>query len=205
MLVLGKGHALAEALASGLRLLGWRPRLAEPPGPPDTRRVVLVEDETGRLPTADGDRTGVVVAVGDIRAVEDVIAHVARGARAVDAALPYECLLTTLHDALRAAPPTAAERDRALADLRARLDEVRRISTLTEREAGVLAGIAAGYRAEDLARHLSVSVATVRSQIAAVLRKLDVRSQTPAAATAHRSGPDLGTCHPSPRFRQDCG
>ncbi|MER5265301.1 LuxR C-terminal-related transcriptional regulator [Actinosynnema sp. NPDC002837] len=203
--MLGKGHALAEALASGLRLLGWRPRLAEPPGPPNPRRVVLVEDESGRLPTAEGRWAGVVVAVGDIRAVEDLIGHVARGARAVDAALPYECLLKALHDALRAASPTAAERDLALAGLRARLDEARRISTLTEREAGVLAGIAAGYRAEDIARDLSVSVATVRSQIAAVLRKLDVRSQTAAAATAHRCGPDFDPRHPWRRFHQNCG
>jgi hypothetical protein len=48
-------------------------------------------------------------------------------------------------------------------------------------------------------------VATVRSQIAAVLRKLDVRSQTAAAATAHRCGPDFDPRHPARRFHQNCG
>lgn len=202
VLVLTKGNALAEALASGLRLLGWRPRLAEPRHPPDARRNVVVEDGSGRLPTVDGHRAGAIVVVGDIRAVEGVIDEVARGARPVDASLPYPCLLTALHTALWTAPPTPAERHRLLAGLRARLDEARRISTLTEREVDVLAGIAAGYRAEDIARGLSVSVATVRSQIAAVLRKLDVRSQTAAAATAHRSGVDFGVLR---RFHQNCG
>ncbi|WP_420451496.1 response regulator [Ilumatobacter sp.] len=59
---------------------------------------------------------------------------------------------------------------------------------LTGREALVLAALVDGLSAEEIARERYVALTTVRSQIRAVLRKLEVRSQLAAVAvaSAHR-------------------
>lgn len=59
---------------------------------------------------------------------------------------------------------------------------------LTPREQAVLAAVVDGVPALDIARGASVSEATVRTQIRAVLAKLGVRSQLAAAAAARRAG-----------------
>lgn len=59
---------------------------------------------------------------------------------------------------------------------------------LTAREQQVLAGLMDGKSAEKLAEESFVSLATVRSQIRAVLLKLDVNSQLAAVALAQRAG-----------------
>jgi DNA-binding NarL/FixJ family response regulator len=46
----------------------------------------------------------------------------------------------------------------------------------------------AGEPAESIAEHSFVSLATVRSQIRAILQKLDVRSQLAAVALARDAG-----------------
>ena len=60
---------------------------------------------------------------------------------------------------------------------------------LTPREALVLAALADGLTADEIAQQHYVAITTVRSQIRAVLQKLDVRSQLAAVAIAdtHRS------------------
>jgi two-component system nitrate/nitrite response regulator NarL len=60
---------------------------------------------------------------------------------------------------------------------------------LTEREALVLAALTDGLTAQEIAREHFVALTTVRSQIRAVLQKLDVRSQLAAVAvgSAHRA------------------
>jgi two-component system nitrate/nitrite response regulator NarL len=55
---------------------------------------------------------------------------------------------------------------------------------LTQREAVVLAALVDGLSAEEIAETQYVALTTVRSQIRAVLRKLDVRSQVAAVAIA---------------------
>lgn len=55
---------------------------------------------------------------------------------------------------------------------------------LTQREALVLAALVDGLSAEEIAETQYVALTTVRSQIRAVLRKLDVRSQVAAVALA---------------------
>lgn len=64
-----------------------------------------------------------------------------------------------------------------------------RFDRLTPREALVLAALADGLTAEEIAQQHYVALSTVRSQIRAVLQKLDVRSQLAAVAIAdmHRS------------------
>jgi two-component system, NarL family, nitrate/nitrite response regulator NarL len=59
---------------------------------------------------------------------------------------------------------------------------------LTPREAEVLRALMDGSSVEMAARRAGVSVATVRSQVRAVLTKLGVRSQTAAVARAYRDG-----------------
>ena len=59
---------------------------------------------------------------------------------------------------------------------------------LTSREEQVLAGLMDGKSAEKIAEESFVSLATVRSQIRAILLKLDVNSQLGAVALARRNG-----------------
>lgn len=85
-------------------------------------------------------------------------------------------------------------------DRAALLDELRRhregsaraqawVERLTQREAVVLAALLDGLTAEEIAERQFVALTTVRSQIRAVLGKLDVRSQVAAVAFAapHRA------------------
>ncbi|MBC3193468.1 response regulator transcription factor [Pseudonocardia sp. C8] len=68
------------------------------------------------------------------------------------------------------------DRERERHDLHAKL------SKLTQREREVLALLAGGKRAQAVADHFVVSLATVRTQIRAVLTKLEVGSQLEAVA-----------------------
>lgn len=85
-----------------------------------------------------------------------------------------------------------SERQELIASLRAeRSRKRRRLATfddLTARETEVLMMICEGLSAAEIAEESYVSVATVRSQIRAILMKLGVRSQLAAAAKARQSG-----------------
>ncbi len=87
---------------------------------------------------------------------------------------------------------SAHRRSDLLAELRAqRSDRHRRFEPfdrLTPREQDVLRSLLEGRSAETIARDAYVSIATVRSQIRAVLLKLEVNSQLAAVALAHRAG-----------------
>jgi DNA-binding NarL/FixJ family response regulator len=65
------------------------------------------------------------------------------------------------------------------------------LRSLTRRECEVLAGLERGRNAQELADEMYVSLATVRSQIQSILRKLDVSSQLAAVAEARRAGFDF--------------
>ncbi len=79
-----------------------------------------------------------------------------------------------------------------LSELRAQRMERRRLlepfTRLTPREQDVLRALMEGNQAESIARTSYVSLATVRSQIRAVLSKLGVNSQLAAVAKARQSG-----------------
>jgi DNA-binding NarL/FixJ family response regulator len=85
-----------------------------------------------------------------------------------------------------------AEREEMLERLRvARQAEGVRLAPfrrLTPRESAVLAMLMDGKSAAEIAQVRVVSLATVRSQIRAILQKLDVTSQIAAVAMAHRAG-----------------
>ncbi|MFP5316927.1 MAG: response regulator [Acidimicrobiia bacterium] len=85
-----------------------------------------------------------------------------------------------------------AGREGLLADLRAKRAADRQrlapFEALTAREREVLSQLVDGRSAEAVAAASFVSVATVRSQIQAILRKLDVKSQLAAVALAREAG-----------------
>ena len=67
-------------------------------------------------------------------------------------------------------------------------DRLAPFRTLTKREAVILSHLAQARSAEEIAQAEFVSLATVRSQIQAVLRKLGVNSQLAAVALARDAG-----------------
>jgi DNA-binding NarL/FixJ family response regulator len=83
-------------------------------------------------------------------------------------------------------------RQTLLAAARARRrDDAARLApfvALSRREQAVLAGLVAGEPAEVIAERAFVSLATVRSQIRAILLKLGVNSQLAAVALARDAG-----------------
>lgn len=84
------------------------------------------------------------------------------------------------------------------ADERARMEPFQR---LTEREREVLAALMNGKSADTIANEAFVSIATVRTQIRAILQKLEVSSQIAAVATARKAGwaPGNGRAPATPR------
>ena len=86
----------------------------------------------------------------------------------------------------------AAERDRLLHLWRRRVaqseEDAAPMAQLTRREAEVLTMLVDGLSVDRIAAASFVSVATVRSQVRAILHKLGVRSQLEAVAMANRAG-----------------
>ena len=100
---------------------------------------------------------------------------------------PLPALLAAVRAAQDGRPVMAAEqRDQLIATAR-RLTAERgaltaKLDRLSQREREVLAMLAQGRRAQAVAEHFVVSLATVRTQIRAVLAKLEVSSQLEAVA-----------------------
>ena len=115
MLVLYRGYALAEGLASGLRPRGWAPQVAEESGSnPDEKSqpVILGENDQGELPdaavrvAAGLARNGhQLIVVASSAALADVVRVVTAGATAVNADQPFRRMLAAVHEALRQARP----------------------------------------------------------------------------------------------------
>jgi DNA-binding NarL/FixJ family response regulator len=108
-------------------------------------------------------------------------------------------IVASVEDVLAGRPLLgAAAREALLDDLRVRRESLSRTLTpferLTPRERLVLAGLAEGLSVDEIATTHYVSVATVRSQVRAILQKLGVRSQLAAVAMVNRAGwkPDDG-------------
>jgi len=192
---------LSAAFVAGLNALGWvarqwLPEVAtslQPFG--GVRRVglVLIADDQGRVPdlgwsAAAGDRGGlVVVGVGALVAVGSLQRAVERGAvAALNLDQPFPELIAAVDRTLlrRWPPPGAAEVSDAL---RRREREAQRFAALTGREQDVLGALISGRSAAEIAAADRVSITTVRSQIQAILTKLEVTSQLAAVALAHRS------------------
>jgi DNA-binding NarL/FixJ family response regulator len=166
----------------------------------DAPALVLLDLELGEL----GDGTELVaplVAAGSRVLVvtgtvdrDRVAATVEAGAVGfVNKSAPFDVLLGLV---MRAAAGDAvldpAERADLLTELRRRRAEQARLTAplqrLSERERHVLVGLGEGKSVDTIARESFVSEATVRTQVRAVLTKLDVSSQLAAVAKARRAG-----------------
>jgi DNA-binding NarL/FixJ family response regulator len=105
---------------------------------------------------------------------------------------PLPALLAAVRAAQEGRPVMAADRrERLVALSRQRTTEravvTKKLAKLTQREREVLAQLAQGRRAQAVADHFVVSLATVRTQIRAVLSKLEVSSQLEAVAIYRRA------------------
>ncbi|MGH3413876.1 MAG: LuxR C-terminal-related transcriptional regulator [Marmoricola sp.] len=118
---------------------------------------------------------------------------IARGARTVvSKTAPLAEILGTIRrmaDGL--AMMSRAERDELVAVWQQRVREEKelrsRLGHLTRREAEVLGELMTGKQVSDIARERFVSESTVRTQVKAVLAKLQVSSQLTAVGLAHRA------------------
>ncbi len=63
-----------------------------------------------------------------------------------------------------------------------------RLEDLSERETEVLALIGAGLSNPEIAEHLFISIATVKSHVRHILAKLDLRDRVQAVVLAHETG-----------------
>ena len=164
--------------------------------------VVLLDLDLGRDPDGavlDGTtliaglcRTGwrgvVLRATNDEARVGKALSAGALACVSKTAALPV--LTTTVRRAMQAVDVMHPGRRQYLIDryreqqAHARAIE-RRLASLTERERRVLDRLARGRRAQQIATEFHVSLATIRTQIRAVLHKLEVSSQLGAVALLH--------------------
>ena len=102
-------------------------------------------------------------------------------------------VVALIEDALAGRPLVGvAQRHEMLDDLRVHRASLERsrspFESLTRREQRVLGALIDGLSADEIAEGQFVAVTTVRSQVQAILRKLGVRSQLAAVATANRAG-----------------
>jgi len=136
-------------------------------------RVVVLSGSSDRIRLAGCVAQGAVGLVCKSEPLEQLVATVAQVARGGTAL-------------------TSRERDRLLAELRAgRAEKKARLAPfvrLTRRERDVLRSLVEGLTADEIAAQWCVAVGTVRSQIHAVLGKLDVHTQQAAIALAWQAG-----------------
>jgi DNA-binding NarL/FixJ family response regulator len=99
-------------------------------------------------------------------------------------------------------PARPRHRQRLIRDWRSSAQELdviaSRIDTLTSREAQVLRLLYAGVTVGEIAEQSEVSVATVRSQVKAILRKLHVSSQLAAVAAFDQAQDESGPAGQDP-------
>lgn len=116
-----------------------------------------------------------------------------RGATAVlDKAIPFPDLVNELREVVGGGTMAAERKRREIQREKRRLDAARArrlepFAELSPREAAVLAMLMEGRQAADIAEASFVSLATVRTQIRAVLTKLGVTSQLAAVSMAVRA------------------
>ncbi len=136
-------------------------------------RVVIMSGDTSRPRLGACVEAGAAGVVSKASKFDDLVEAVQRSADG--------------HDLL-----PEGERQRLLAELResrrASHERLAPFASLSPREQAVLARLMAGESAETIAEHFYVSLATVRSQIRAILLKLGVNTQLAAVALARDAG-----------------
>jgi DNA-binding NarL/FixJ family response regulator len=192
--LLGAG-VLHAVLTTGLAALGWacvdHPATGASaaliiPGGGIAVTKVVAECAARAIPT---------VVLGSVRRPQEMILAVHAGATdVVDRDLPILDLL----DAVQVALTSSGRRDGLLDALRGRLVLQDRIDRLTPRERAVLAALAAGRAAAEIAHRDHISIATVRAHIRSILHKMDVRSQLSAVAEGRRGWRELNLADHTP-------
>jgi two-component system, NarL family, nitrate/nitrite response regulator NarL len=136
-------------------------------------RVLIMSGTTDRAVLASCVEAGAHGIVGKAQPLEALVGAVVRSLHQEPVLTDHDRheLLATLHS------HRAAERVRLAPFVR-----------LSARERVVLAELMDGHSAEAIAERSYVSLATVRSQIKAILQKLEVSSQLAAVAAARRAG-----------------
>jgi DNA-binding NarL/FixJ family response regulator len=163
-----------------------------------------------RMPRMDGlDAVAAVTGDPSLAAVRSVLlttfaddAYLVAAARAGAAgyllkSMPPERIRAAVHDAARGeltVAPALVER-LLLEYAERRVPADPRLAALTDRESTVLAEIARGRSNAEIAGRLFVSEGTVKTHVAAVLRKLGLRDRTQAAVAAY----ELGLVRPGDR------
>lgn len=159
---------LGDAVGSGLHLIEPLQRTGA--------RVVMLTAATDREQLAECIEAGAVGLIPKTVSFEHLLAAVREAVSLGNALSP-------------------GQRDELLAELRRqrreREERMKAFKQLTRREAEVLAALMDGKSAEEIATEWFTSIATVRSQIRAVLGKLRVRSQVAAIGLARRAGWDI--------------
>ncbi|HEX6235568.1 MAG TPA: response regulator transcription factor [Acidimicrobiales bacterium] len=156
---------LGEDLGSGVALIGPLRAAGAP--------VVMLTAETDPLLLASCVEAGAEGWIGKDAFLDRVVA--------------------SIEDVLAGRPLLGvAAREALLDDLRVRREGLTRalspFEQLTPRERTVLGYLVEGMSVDEIATADCVSVATVRSQVRAILQKLGVRSQLAAVAMANRAG-----------------
>ena len=162
---------------------------------PESAVVVLVTAETFLATAVRRLRKsrGGVIKVGSAATPDDVLRALEAGAKGfVQTESPVEELITAIRAVIAGyhfVPPAflPALANTMLAILsRDRRPGYRKI--LTDREFDVLGMLAKGYTNAEIAERLYISVATVRTHVMAVLRKIGARNRTEAVAMANQKG-----------------
>jgi DNA-binding NarL/FixJ family response regulator len=96
--------------------------------------------------------------------------------------------LVAAGDALLAPSITRRLVERFAAPVRMPVAESEGLSTLTSREREVLVLMARGLSNTEIAEHLTLSEATVKTHVARILSKLGIRDRVQAVVTAYESG-----------------
>ena len=111
------------------------------------------------------------------------------GAEAVmNKARPFDELVRDLVNMIAGADPRPPQRPNLRVALVQRASHRGALESLSLRESQVLGCLMDGRTVDEIAGRASISVATVRSHVHAILAKLEVNSQLAAVAVAHRSG-----------------
>lgn len=212
-LVIVEDHALfSESLQVALGIEGYDVRLATPSAHGRSHagllaqilrvepRVVLLDLDLGAF--GNGVRlvqpltlagVAVIVVTGSAERPRwgEALRYGAR--KVIPKSAPLEEILATVRKVNEGRTVLSREeRDELLAEWhrhRAWVSGVRdRLEQLTRREAEVLALLMEGQQVSDIAQESVVSVATVRTQVKAILAKLGVSSQLAAVGLAHQVG-----------------
>jgi two-component system, NarL family, nitrate/nitrite response regulator NarL len=208
-IVLVEDHGLiAQTVSAALHANGVEVAVINAPSTPDLVAAVMEERPTLVLLDLDlGDGHDSMHAIGPLRdaeipvvmltGVSDPIRRaecVRAGAVGIlDKGGSFQDLLDGVHRALEHGGLfTPHEREEHLVLLRRHeAEDAERLAPfeqLTARESDVLRGLIEGRSVEELATEAFVSIATVRSQVRAILRKLGVTSQLAAVGLARRAG-----------------